>query len=185
MDWSGPGGSREPQPPLVDQERSGPPWTTLRHFPEEEKSPIWDKPPKGRRRDLDHAIGRQTNHPSWNAWAGFKVELQTQFAVIDAKREARIKLKNMKQGKRSVKEYWDEFRLVASEAELDDLTGGELVLGGRNTELQNCGSTSSDEYESTEVRAQWAIWKETKLATVRHIQGAPPTKYTQRDPVTP
>jgi len=31
----------------------------------------------------------------------------------------------MKQGKRSVREYWDELRLVASEAELDDSTGGE------------------------------------------------------------
>ena len=34
MDWSGPGGPRGPQPPLVDQEPSGPPWTTLRHFPD-------------------------------------------------------------------------------------------------------------------------------------------------------
>jgi len=33
-DQSGPGGPREPQPPLVDQERSGPPWTTVRHFPD-------------------------------------------------------------------------------------------------------------------------------------------------------
>ena len=31
-DRSGPGGPRGPRPPLVDQERSGPPWTTLRHF---------------------------------------------------------------------------------------------------------------------------------------------------------
>jgi len=34
MDRSRPGGPRGPQPPLVDQERSGPPWTTLRHFPD-------------------------------------------------------------------------------------------------------------------------------------------------------
>ena len=34
MDQSGPGGPRGPQPPLVDQEPSGPPWTTLRHFPD-------------------------------------------------------------------------------------------------------------------------------------------------------
>ena len=31
-DRCGPGGPRGPRPPLVDQERSGPPWTTLRHF---------------------------------------------------------------------------------------------------------------------------------------------------------
>ena len=34
MDQSGPGGPRGPQPLLVDQERSGPPWTMLRHFPD-------------------------------------------------------------------------------------------------------------------------------------------------------
>jgi len=33
-DQSGPGGPRGPQPPLWDQERSGPAWTTLRHFPD-------------------------------------------------------------------------------------------------------------------------------------------------------
>src|ERR1700712_2379858 len=109
--------------------------------------------------------------PTWNTSAGFKEELQSQFGVIDAKGEARIKLKNMKQGKRSVTEYWNEFRLVASEAELDDSTGGELLLGGMSTELQNAWGASSDEYESTEFLAQWAIRKETKLATVRHIQG--------------
>jgi len=57
--------------------------------------------------------------------------------VIDAKGEARIRLENMKQGKRSVTEYWNKFRLVASEAELDDSTGGELLLGGMIAELQN------------------------------------------------
>jgi len=73
--------------------------------------------------------------PAWDNWAGFKVELQRQFGVIDAKGEARIRLKNMKQGKRSVTEYWNEFRLVASEAELDDSTGGELLLRGMIVEL--------------------------------------------------
>ena len=52
--------------------------------------------------------------PTWNIWAGFKEELESQFGVIDAKGEARIKPKNMKQGKRSVTEYWNEFRLVVS-----------------------------------------------------------------------
>jgi len=49
--------------------------------------------------------------PTWNIWAGFKPGLQRQFGVVDAKGEARIKLKNMKQGKQSITEYWNEFRL--------------------------------------------------------------------------
>jgi len=91
----------------------------------------------------------------------------------------------MKQGKRSVTEYWNEFRLVASEAELGDSTGGELLLGGMIAELQNAWGTSSEEYTNLETLAQWAIRKESKLATVRHIQGSPSTKSVQRDTITP
>jgi len=91
----------------------------------------------------------------------------------------------MKQGKRSVTEYWNEFRLVASEAKLDDSTGGELLLGGMNTDLQNAWGASSEEYEDLEALAQWAIRKETKLATVRHIQGSTSTKSVQQEIITP
>jgi len=123
--------------------------------------------------------------PTWDNWAGFKAELQRQFGVIDAKGEPRIRLKNMKQGKPSVTEYWNEFRLVASQAELDDSTGGVLLLGGMITELQNAWGASSEEYEDLEALAQWAIRKQTRLATVRHIQGSPSTKNIQRETTTP
>src|ERR1700759_3877910 len=52
---------------------------------------------------------------SWENWAGFAQELRNQFGVIDAKGEARITLKNMKQGRKSMTEYWNEFPIVASE----------------------------------------------------------------------
>ena len=123
--------------------------------------------------------------PAWDNWARFKAELQRQFAMIDAKGVARIRLKNMKEAKRSVTVYWNEFPLVASEAELDGSTGGELLLGGMITELQNAWGASSEEYEDLETLAQWVIRKETKLATVRHIQGAPTTKSVQRETITP
>jgi len=123
--------------------------------------------------------------PTWETWAGFKAELQRQFGVIETKGEARIKLKKMKQGKRSVTEYWKEFRLVASEGELDDSTGRELLLGGMNTELQDAWGASSEEYEDIEALAQWAIRKETKLAMIREIQGSTPTKNTHKDTLTP
>jgi len=82
----------------------------------------------------------------------------------------------MKQGKRSVTQYGNKFRLVASEAELDHATGGELLLGGMIAEMQNACGARSEEYEDLETLAQWAIRKQTKLATVRHIQGSPSTK---------
>jgi len=77
------------------------------------------------------------------------------------------------------------FRLVASEEELDDSTGGELLLGGMKTEVQNAWGASTEEYEDLEVLAQWAIRKETKLPTVRHIQGSASTKNIQRESITP
>jgi len=52
-------------------------------------------------------------------------------------------------------------------------------------ELQNAWGASSEEYEGLKALAQWVIRKETKLATVRHIQGSPPTKNTQRETTTP
>jgi len=85
--------------------------------------------------------------------AGFKAELQRQFGVSDARGEARIRLKNLKRGKHSVTEYWNEFPLVASEAELDDSTGGELLPGAMITELQNALRASSAEYECLEALA--------------------------------
>jgi len=74
---------------------------------------------------------------------------------------------------------------VASEAELDDSTGGELLLGGIITELQNPWGARSEEYKDLEALAQWAIRKETKLGTDRHIQGSPATKNIQRETTTP
>ena len=108
---------------------------------------------------------------TWENWAGFAQELRSQFGVIDAKGEARITLKNMKQGRRSMTEYWNEFRLVASETGLDDSTASEWLLGGMNSELQNTWGASSDKYTNITALANWAIEKETKLATIQHIQG--------------
>ena len=74
---------------------------------------------------------------------------------------------------------------MTGEAELDDSTEGELLLGGMITELQNAWGARSEEYEDLETLAQWAIRKETKLATVRHIQGSPSTKNIQRETIRP
>jgi len=52
-----------------------------------------------------HAEERIT--PAWGNWARCKAELERQFGVMDAKQEARIRLKNLKQDKQSVTEYWN------------------------------------------------------------------------------
>jgi len=53
------------------------------------------------------------------------------------------------------------------------------------TELQNDWGASSEEYEGLKALAQWAIRKETKLTTVRHIQGSPSAKNIQQETTTP
>ena len=74
---------------------------------------------------------------------------------------------------------------MASEAKLDNSTRGVLLLGGMSTELQNAWGASNEESEYLGALAQWAIRKETKLATVRHIQGWPSTKKVQQETITP
>ena len=56
--------------------------------------------------------------PTWETWPQFTEELNNQFGIFDKKGEARNRLKHIKQGKRTMTEYWNEFRLASSEAEL-------------------------------------------------------------------
>lgn len=108
--------------------------------------------------------------PSWTTWPQFAEELQNQFGIIDKKGEARNKLKNIIQGKRTMTEYWSEFRLVSSEAELDDATEGEWLLAGMNPTLQNAWGMDSNTYEDVDTLARWAMEKETKLAMIKNVQ---------------
>ena len=63
---------------------------------------------------------------------------------------------------------------------LDNSTAGEWLLGGMNSELQNAWGASSDKFTNITALANWAIKKETKLATVRHIQGHKTTTPIQK-----
>ena len=67
-------------------------------------------------------------------------------------------------------EYWNEFRLASSEAELDDATEGEWLLIGMSPTLQNAWGGESDTFESVDTLARWAIEKETKLTMIRNLQ---------------
>ena len=108
--------------------------------------------------------------PTWETWPQFTEELNNQFGIIDKKGEARNRLKHITQGKRTMTEYWNEFRLASSEAELDDATEGEWLLMGMSPTLQNAWGGESDPYESVDTLARWAIEKETKLTMIRNLQ---------------
>ena len=115
--------------------------------------------------------------PTWTTWLQFSEELRNQFGVIDRKGEARNRLKNMIQGKRIMTEYLNEFRLVSSDAELDDVTDGEWLLAGMTTALQNAWEADSNTYEDVDTMARWAMKKETKLTMIKNLQGGRGTEH--------
>ena len=91
---------------------------------------------------------------TWTTWPQFAEELRNQFGVIDRKGEARNRLKTITQGKRTMTEYLNEFRLVSSEAELNDATEGERLLAGMTTTLQNAWGADSNTYEDCDTLAR-------------------------------
>ena len=97
--------------------------------------------------------------PTWTTWLQFAEELRYQFGVIDRKGEARNRLKNITQGKRTMTEYRNEFRRVSSEAELDHATEGEWLLTGMTIALQNAWDADSNTYEDVDTLARWAMEK--------------------------
>ena len=66
--------------------------------------------------------------------------------------------------------YWNEFRLAASEEELDDYTEGEWLFMEMSPTLHNEWGGERDPYESVDTRARRAIEKETKVTMIRNLQ---------------
>ena len=50
--------------------------------------------------------------------------------------------------------YWHEFRLVSSEAELDDATEGEWLLARMTTTFQNAWGADSNTYDDCDTLAR-------------------------------
>ena len=74
---------------------------------------------------------------TWSSWDDFKNELQGQFGEIDEKGAARAKLMRMSQGSKGATEYWNEYRLIASQTGMDDATQTYHLMRGFKTELQD------------------------------------------------
>jgi hypothetical protein len=58
------------------------------------------------------------------------------FRDIRAKEAAQNKLEKLRQGSRTVTDYWSEFRLLATYAEFEDETNKRLFLKGISSKLQ-------------------------------------------------
>jgi hypothetical protein len=107
----------------------------------------------------------------WNTWEGFKETLKKMFGDIGAKEAAQNKLEKLRQGSRTMTDYWNEFRLLATDAEFEDGTNKRLLLKGMSSKLQEFWAQQEREFTSTEELAEWAVQKENKINTIKAIQG--------------
>lgn len=113
----------------------------------------------------------ETMETPWRSWAELKQALKKMFGDIGAKEAAQNKLEKLRQGSRTMTDYWNEFRLLATDAEFEDGTNKRLLLKGMSSKLQEFWAQQEREFTSTEELAEWAVQKENKINTIKAIQG--------------
>jgi len=119
----------------------------------------WATPSIERRQDV-----------TWSDWDAFKDELRGQFGEIDEQGAARAKLMKLTPGSKEATEYWNEYRLIASQTRMDDTTLTYHLMKGFKTELQDAWGMDGSDSQDPQVVANWAIKKETKMAAIRHMR---------------
>jgi len=107
---------------------------------------------------------------SWTTWDEYQNELKRQFGPVNARDEARAKIRKLKQGKSSMTDYWNDFRLIASTAQIDNATMSEFLIGGMKKELQQAWILAELDQDDVEAIALWAIKKEARMETLRYNQ---------------
>jgi len=122
---------------------------------------------------------------TWSSWDDFKNELQGQFGEIDEQGAARAKLMRMAQGSKGATEYWNEYRLIASQTGMDDATLTYNLMRGFKTELQDAWGMDGSDSQDPQFVANWAIKKETKMAAIKHMCHGTISKEKTPSPGTP
>jgi len=75
-------------------------------------------------------------------------------------------------------EYWNDFRLIASTAQMDGATMSEFLIAGMKKELQQAWILAELDQDDVEAIALWAIKKEARMETLKYNKnrGEEPTK---------
>ena len=107
---------------------------------------------------------------TWTTWNEFVEALKTQFGDTDIENKARSKLETIRQGKQSVTDHCNQFRLISTETNCNDQTLQRLLLKSFNKNLQDAWAQVDQDMGSTENLANWAIRKESKLTFVQTMQ---------------
>jgi len=122
---------------------------------------------------------------TWSSWDDFKKELQGQFGEIDEQGAARAKLMRMAHGSKGATEYWNEYRLIASQTGMDDATLTYHLMRGFKAELQDAWGMDGPDSQDPQFVANWAIKKETKMAAIKHMRHRTISKEKAPSPGTP
>ena len=115
---------------------------------------------------------------TWTTWDGFVDALKRQFADVDAENTARTKIESITQGVKTFTDYWNEFRLTATEASYDDKTMQRLLLKGSNRVILDAWAQDNRQVVDIDDLAQWAIEKENRINFVKRLHKTPTTSRT-------
>jgi len=75
-------------------------------------------------------------------------------------------------------DYWNDFRLISSMAQMDNATMSEFLIAGMKRELQKAWILADLGQDDVEAIALWAIKKEARMETLKYKKsnGEEPTK---------
>ena len=117
---------------------------------------------------------------TWTTYQRLEEILQTQFGDPDAEGTARNKIEKLRQGGETVTEYWNTYRLLSTDANMDDGTLQRCFIKGMSNDLQDAWPRAQTRHESVEELANWAVEQENRMITIKQIkQSKLPTKATE------
>ena len=111
--------------------------------------------------------------------------LNGQFADVDAENTARTRIESMTQGVKTFTDYWNEFRLTATEVNYDDKTMQRLLLRGSNRVILDAWAQDNRQVVDVDNLAQWAIEKENRINFVKSLHKQTTTSRMDNTPRNP
>jgi len=98
---------------------------------------------------------------------------------------ARARLIKMAQGSEGATEYWNEYRLIASQTGMDNATLTYHLMRGFKPELQDGWEMDGSDSQDPQFVANWAIRRETRMAAIKHMRYGILSKEKTTSPATP
>jgi len=111
---------------------------------------------------------KKVHAKSWTTWQQYQNELRQQFGPVNARDEPRAKIRKLRKGQFSMTDYWNDFRLIASTAQMDGATMSEFLIAGMKKELEQVWILAELDQDDVEATALWAIKKEARMETLKY-----------------